>query len=98
MSNIHSSERNGRRNIMAVAIRQLTYAQAINEAMRLEMRRDPRIILMREDVAGGPGGGTFFAPRRRGGGAGGPHGVCQRIRGHRRRQAPPYPARPTGAA
>ncbi len=31
---------------MAVAIRQLTYAQAINEAMRLEMRRDPRVILM----------------------------------------------------
>ena len=38
---------------MAVAIRQLTYAQAINEAIRLEMRRDPRIILMGEDVAGG---------------------------------------------
>ena len=40
---------------MAVAIRQLTYAQAINEAMRLEMRRDPRIILLGEDVAGGAG-------------------------------------------
>ena len=38
---------------MAVAIRQLTYAQAINEAMRLEMRRNPRVILMGEDVAGG---------------------------------------------
>ena len=38
---------------MAVAIRQLTYAQAINEAMKLEMRRDPRVILMGEDVAGG---------------------------------------------
>lgn len=38
---------------MAVAIRQLTYAQAINEAIRLEMRRDPRVILMGEDVAGG---------------------------------------------
>src|SRR5204863_5724787 len=38
---------------MAVAIRQLSYAQAINEAMRLEMRRDPRVILMGEDVAGG---------------------------------------------
>jgi len=32
---------------------QMTYAQAINEAMRLEMRRDPRVILMGEDVAGG---------------------------------------------
>ncbi len=38
---------------MAVAIRQMTYAQAINEAMRLEMRRDTRVILMGEDVAGG---------------------------------------------
>jgi len=38
---------------MAVAIRQLTYAQAINEAIRLEMRRDPRVVLMGEDVAGG---------------------------------------------
>src|SRR5947207_10608118 len=38
---------------MAVAIRQLTYAQAINEALRLEMRRDPRVILLGEDVAGG---------------------------------------------
>ena len=38
---------------MAVTIRQMTYAQAINEAMRLEMRRDARVILMGEDVAGG---------------------------------------------
>lgn len=29
---------------------------AINEAMRLEMRRDPTVILMGEDVAGGQGG------------------------------------------
>src|SRR5256712_11981154 len=38
---------------MAVTIRQMTYAQASNEAMRLEMRRGPRVILMGEDVAGG---------------------------------------------
>ena len=38
---------------MAVAIRQMTYAQAINEAIRMEMRRNPRVILMGEDVAGG---------------------------------------------
>jgi pyruvate/2-oxoglutarate/acetoin dehydrogenase E1 component len=38
---------------MAVTIHQMTFAQAINEAMRLEMRRDPRVILMGEDVAGG---------------------------------------------
>jgi pyruvate/2-oxoglutarate/acetoin dehydrogenase E1 component len=44
---------------MAVAIRQLTYAQAINEAMKLEMRRDPRVILMGEDVAGGANVASF---------------------------------------
>src|SRR5579885_1289278 len=38
---------------MAVAIRQLTFAQAINEALRQEMQRDTRVILMGEDVAGG---------------------------------------------
>ena len=33
--------------------RSLTFREAINEAMRLEMRRDPTVILMGEDVAGG---------------------------------------------
>lgn len=33
--------------------RTISVAEAINEAIRLEMRRDPRVILMGEDVAGG---------------------------------------------
>jgi len=33
--------------------RKITFRQAINEAMRLEMRRDPTVILFGEDVAGG---------------------------------------------
>jgi len=33
--------------------RTITYREAINEAIRLEMRRDPAVILMGEDVAGG---------------------------------------------
>ena len=33
-----------------------TYSQAINEALRQEMRRDPNVIIMGEDVAGGHGG------------------------------------------
>jgi pyruvate/2-oxoglutarate/acetoin dehydrogenase E1 component len=33
--------------------RTLTFREAINEAIRLEMRRDPSVILMGEDVAGG---------------------------------------------
>ncbi len=37
------------------ATRQLSYAAAINEALRLAMRSDPTVILMGEDVAGGAG-------------------------------------------
>ena len=33
-----------------------TYVQAINEAVRQEMQRDPRVIVLGEDVAGGQGG------------------------------------------
>jgi pyruvate dehydrogenase E1 component beta subunit len=36
-----------------MATRTLTFREAINEALRLEMRRDPTVILMGEDVAGG---------------------------------------------
>ena len=35
-----------------MATRELSYREAINEALRLEMRRDPRVILMGEDVTG----------------------------------------------
>ncbi|MFT8558522.1 MAG: hypothetical protein ABF719_01425, partial [Acetobacter sp.] len=33
-----------------------SFRQAINEALRQEMQRDPRVILMGEDIAGGQGG------------------------------------------
>jgi pyruvate dehydrogenase E1 component beta subunit len=33
--------------------RQMTYSEAINEALRIAMREDPTVILMGEDVAGG---------------------------------------------
>ncbi|MBU6371265.1 MAG: alpha-ketoacid dehydrogenase subunit beta [Alphaproteobacteria bacterium] len=33
-----------------------SYRQAINEAIRMEMRRDPSVIVLGEDVAGGQGG------------------------------------------
>ncbi len=36
-----------------MTIRTLTFREAINEAIRLEMRRDPTVILAGEDVAGG---------------------------------------------
>src|SRR5437763_13860536 len=62
---------------MAVAIRQLTYAQAINEALRLEMRRDPRVILMGEDVAGGAGVVNFESEDSWGGVLGVTKGLVQ---------------------
>jgi len=36
-----------------MAARTITYREAIHEAIRLEMRRDPSVILIGEDVAGG---------------------------------------------
>jgi pyruvate/2-oxoglutarate/acetoin dehydrogenase E1 component len=36
-------------------MREMTFSQAINEAIRQEMRRDPTIIIMGEDIAGAAG-------------------------------------------
>ena len=36
--------------------RNLSMKDAINEALDLEMRRDPTVIIMGEDIAGGAGG------------------------------------------
>ena len=41
--------------MQADAIRQLTYAQAVNEALHQEMERDQTVIVMGEDIAGAPG-------------------------------------------
>jgi pyruvate dehydrogenase E1 component beta subunit len=41
------------------AVREITYAEALNEALREEMRRDPSVFVMGEDVAGWGGGGVF---------------------------------------
>jgi acetoin:2,6-dichlorophenolindophenol oxidoreductase subunit beta len=38
---------------MAVATRTITFREAVNEALRQEMARDPDVVLMGEDVAGG---------------------------------------------
>jgi pyruvate dehydrogenase E1 component beta subunit len=39
----------------AAATRELTFSQAINDALRLAMRRDPTVIVMGEDIAGAAG-------------------------------------------
>ena len=36
-------------------MRRLTYVQAVNEALRQEMERDPTVFMMGEDIAGGAG-------------------------------------------
>src|ERR687885_191281 len=41
------------------AQRQITYVEALNEALREEMRRDPAVFVMGEDVAVWGGGGVF---------------------------------------
>jgi pyruvate/2-oxoglutarate dehydrogenase complex dihydrolipoamide acyltransferase (E2) component len=44
-------------------VRQLSMAEAINEAIRHEMRRDPNIVLLGQDI--GSYGGTFGVPAAR---------------------------------
>src|SRR5438067_2677732 len=48
---------------VAAGTRELTYAEALNEAMREEMRRDPTVFVMGEDVAVWGGGGIFGVTR-----------------------------------
>src|SRR5215211_3412414 len=43
----------------ATGTRIITYAEALNEALREEMRRDPTVFVMGEDVAVWGGGGVF---------------------------------------
>jgi len=43
--------------------RSLTYAQALNEALREEMQRDASVMLLGEDIAVWGGGGVFGVTR-----------------------------------
>jgi pyruvate dehydrogenase E1 component beta subunit len=45
--------------VAATGTRTLTYAEALNEALREEMQRDPTVFVMGEDVAVWGGGGVF---------------------------------------
>ena len=44
-------------------MREITYVEAINEALREEMIRDPRVFVMGEDIRYGHGGGIFGATK-----------------------------------
>ena len=43
----------------STGVRTMTYSEALNEALREEMRRDPTVFVMGEDVAVWGGGGVF---------------------------------------
>src|SRR5207249_2348485 len=49
----------GPRGTSAPATREMTYAEALNEGLREEMRRDPTVFVFGEDVAVWGGGGIF---------------------------------------
>ena len=53
---------------------QKSYRQAINEALAAEMRRDPKVVVMGEDICGGAGTGEDDA-------WGGPLGVTKGLLG-----------------
>ncbi len=55
--------RDGRVVLMSAGERTLSYAQALNEALREEMRRDPAVMLMGEDIGVWGGGGVFGVTR-----------------------------------
>ena len=55
----------------ATAVREITFGEAIKEAIAEEMRRDPRVVLMGEDVA--EAGTTFGVLKGLVDGSAGPH-------------------------
>ena len=64
---------------MAVAVRTLTFREAINEALAQEMERDPKVVLMGEDVAGGAAVPGFERDDAWGGVLGVTKGLVQRF-------------------
>ena len=60
---VSTSDRRAPAETPAGGDRVLTYAQALNEALREEMRRDPTVFVMGEDVATWGGGGVFGVTR-----------------------------------
>src|SRR5215468_7432312 len=64
---------------MAVAVRTLTFREAINEALAQEIERDPKVVLMGEDVAGGAAVPGFEREDAWGGVLGVTKGLVQRF-------------------
>ena len=47
-------------------MREITYVEAINEALTEEMARDERVFIMGEDIGRGYGGGIFGSTKNTG--------------------------------
>ena len=71
-----------------MADRLITYREAVNEAIRLEMRRDPTVIVIGEDVAGGAGRADQGIIDSWGGPFGATKGLIQEFGPERVRDAP----------
>jgi pyruvate/2-oxoglutarate/acetoin dehydrogenase E1 component len=85
---------------MSVATRTLTFREAVNEALAVEMERDPDVVLMGEDVAGGATVPGFEQEDAWGGVLGVTKGLVQRFGRERSRgsSAPRSAPRPRGCA
>ena len=65
----------------------LTYSEAVNDAIRLAMRKDPTVILLGEDVAGGAGVDHLQDDQALGGALGVTKGLVQEFGRSRARYA-----------
>jgi pyruvate dehydrogenase E1 component beta subunit len=81
-----------------MAMRELAYGHAENEAIRLEMRRDPDVFIMGEDIAGGAGRAEQGFIDAWGGAFGATKGLIQEFGPERVRDTPISEAGFIGAA
>jgi pyruvate dehydrogenase E1 component beta subunit len=82
----------------SVATRTLTYAEAVNEALRIAMRQDPDVILLGEDIAGGADVDHLIDDEAWGGALGVTKGIVQEFGRHRVLDTPITEAAFIGAA
>lgn len=83
---------------MAVAIRSISYRQALNEAIAQEMRRDPTVVVIGEDIVGGAGVAGFESQDAYGGTLGVTRGLVSEFGRRRVMDTPVSEAGYIGAA
>lgn len=83
---------------MAVATRSISYRQALNEAIAQEMRRDPTVVVIGEDIVGGAGVAGFESQDAYGGTLGVTRGLVSEFGRRRVMDTPVSEAGYIGAA